>query len=684
MRIRKISIRNFRNLRRVDIFPRGITVILGENNTGKSNFLHALRLLFDPQAESLRLALSQEDINDNARKTGENHFSITAELGDLQKHIEVETCFRERIDQDSEETFITIEGRFEPDDDGIYTWITQVLSPNGRSNNPISMSRRMARAVPLYFLDAVRDATRDTRATGRGLLAQLLNEIDFTDVQDDVKSHLCNANTALSKGQDISKLAQGLTKQLTPYMPGGQSEILVAIAGEDTSRLVQGFRLNIRKTVSSIQSDISRHGTGLQNLTLIAMFRHRVASENQGTPILAVEEPEAHLHPHAQRSLFKDLAEINAPIFLTTHSPSIVKYADPLSLVLLRSIASDETQAYQLDTHKLGVSERKELSHFMREGKAEVFFSRAIIIVEGECELIALSAFAEVLGCDLDRDGISLVSADGNGNYHLIIKACQPEQFKIPVTVTYDIDALETDNKLVESAFLSGLIDVQTRDYCKDKSNPQQSKLLRKNVLNSINWFGATECFEDEICNYGYSDTILRALEALDPENNSQLRALESHLSSNQLEKDAKGISSFIKKRKNLKITVARAVSDAAKKVNRVPDCYANAIRKAILESVGNFPVDSYFEQRACSAGFYDVIQETLTFNYADKLTHFLAERELENNSASLIRFIAESEASLQIQSKVRLAVANAVEKCGCKEYAELIRQEIQRVSDSE
>jgi predicted ATP-dependent endonuclease of OLD family len=596
----------------------------------------------------------------------------------------VETCFRERVDQDGEETFVTIEGKYEPDDDGIYTWTTQVLPPNGRSNNPISMSRRMVRAVPLYFLDAVRDATRDTRATGRGLLAQLLSEVDFTDVQDDVKSHLCNANTALSKGQDISKLAQGLTKQLTPYMPGGQSEILVAIAGEDTSRLVQGFRLNIRKTVGSMQSDISRHGTGLQNLTLIAMFRHRVASENQGTPILAVEEPEAHLHPHAQRSLFKDLAEINAPIFLTTHSPSIVKYADPLSLVLLRSIASDETQAYQLDTYKLGVSERKELSYFMREGKAEVFFSRAIIIVEGECELITLSAFAELLGCDLDRDGISLISADGNGNYHLIIKACQPDQFKIPVIVTYDIDALETDNKLVESAYLSGLIDMETRNSCKDNSNPQQAKLQRKNALDSINWFGATECFEDEVCNHGYCDTILQTLEALDSDNKSQLRALETHLSNTQLEKDAKGISSFIKKRKNLKIPVARAISDSAKEVNRVPDCYANAIRKAILESVGNFPIDSYFEQRACSAGFYNVIQETLTSNHANKLTCFLEERGLEDNRVSLIRFIAESEASLQIQSEVRLAVANAIERCGCKEYAELIRREVQKVSDSE
>ena len=683
MRIRKISIRNFRNLRRVDIFPRGITVILGENNTGKSNFLHALRLLFDPQAESLRLALSQEDINDNARAIGENHFSITAELGDLQKHIEVETCFRERIDQDSEETFITIEGRFEPDDDGIYTWITQVLSPKGRSNNPISVSRRMARAVPLYFLDAVRDATRDTRATGRGLLAQLLSEIDFTDVQDDVKSHLCNANTALSKGQDISKLAQGLTKQLTPYMPGGQSEILVAIAGEDTSRLVQGFRLNIRKTVSSIQSDISRHGTGLQNLTLIAMFRHRVASENRGTPILAVEEPEAHLHPHAQRSLFKDLAEINAPIFLTTHSPSIVKYADPFSLILLRSIASDETQAFQLDPNKLEGTARKELSYFMREGKAEVFFSRAILIVEGESELITLPAFAELLGCDLDRDGISLVSADGYGKYSFIIRACQNDQFKIPVTVTYDTDILKTKNQLIDAAFEAKLIEDSVRLSCQENVHKVQSK--RKKVLTEIGWIGADECFEEEVLRNGYLDVAIQAIKDEDPVNDSHSKALDSYLQQESLDRDATGIAAFItKKRKNLKIPVARAVANAANRIKKVPACYADAIRKAVVESTGGIPVDNYFEQRACTAGFYDVVREALISNYSENLTYFLTDMELEETSANLIQFIAKSEDSLLIQYKVRLAVANAIERCGCKEYAELIRQEIQKASDSE
>lgn len=670
MKLRKISIQNFRNLRNVNIFPRKITVIIGENNTGKSNLLHALRLLLDPQAESLRLALSQEDINDNARLENDNYFSIIVEIGDLQNHIEVETCFRERIDQDGEESFITIEGRFEPDEEGIYTWTSQVLPPNGRTNNSISLSRRMSRSLPLYFLDAVRDATRDTRATGRGLLAQLLNEVDFTDVQEDVKTHLCNANTALGRGKDISKLAEGLTKQLTPYVPGGSSEILVAVAGEDTSRLVQGFRLNIRKTIGATQSDISRHGTGLQNLTLIAMFRHRVASEGSKTPILAVEEPEAHLHPHAQRSLFKDLSDIHAPILLSTHSPSIVKYADPLSLVLLRSTALEETRAYQLDPDQLESTDRKELANFMREGKAEVFFSRAILIVEGISELIAMPAFAEALGCDLDRDGISLVSADGNGNYHSIIKSCQPEQFKIPVVVTYDTDALEVDNKLINSAYLAGLIDQET----KNKSNHNSQS--RREVLDSINWIGADECFEDEVCKNGYSDIVLEALRELDPDNESQIKALNSHLEKNHLQKDAAGIASFIRKRKNLKIPVARAVADAVKEVKSVPSCYADAIRRAILESIGGLQADDYFEQCACSAGFYNVMRETIETHSRKSWSQFLAQTE-EDNPSNLIRFISKSEAGLEIRSKVRFAVADAVERCGCQQYADSIRQQM-------
>jgi putative ATP-dependent endonuclease of OLD family len=269
MKLRRVSIRNFRNLREVDISPMKTTVIIGENDTGKSNLLYALRLLLDPQAERLRLDLSEDDINDAAQAEGKTHFSVTVEIGDLQKHQDMEVCFKERIDRDNDETFVTIMGKFEPDDDGIYVWQSLVLSPQGRFNDPIPVSRRMARAIPLYFLDAVRDAAHDTRATGRGLLSRLLDNVDYTDVQNEVQGHLRAANNALNKGVEISSLAGGLTNELTSLVPGGQSDVVIAVADEDVSHLIRNFRLNIRRGPDFPQYDILRHGTGLQDLTLM-------------------------------------------------------------------------------------------------------------------------------------------------------------------------------------------------------------------------------------------------------------------------------------------------------------------------------------------------------------------------------------------------------------------------------
>jgi len=674
MKLRRVSMRNFRNLRKVDIFPLKTTVIIGENNTGKSNLLYALRLLLDPQAERLRLDLSENDINDTARTEGENYFSVTIEIGDLQKHQEVEVCFKERIDRDGDETFVTIKGKFEPDDDGIYIWQNLVLSPQGRFNDPILMSRRMARAIPLYFLDAVRDAARDTRATGRGLLSRLLNNVDYTDVQVEVQGYLREANTALNKGREISYLAGGLTNELTSLVPGGQSEVVIAVADEDVSHLTRNFRLNIRREPDLPQCDISRHGTGLQDLTLIAMFRHAVASEGKGKPILAIEEPGAHLHPHVQRRLFKDLTEIDAPVLLTTHSPAIVKYADPLSLILLRSDARNETTAYQLDPEEIGDDDLKDLAQLMRGGRAEMFFARSIIIVEGQSELTALPHFAEILGCDLDRDGISLVQANGN-NYAFILRACQQNQFAIPAIVTYDTDVLEYGNNLLKEAKRSNLIGEDAFQSCRKETSSVTSD--RKQILDNIGWIGAVTCFEEEVCRAGYLDVVIQAIEDAKPEHQSHSKALDKYLQEEGLNRDAAGIASFIsKKRKNLKIPVARAVADAVKTVGLVPDCYTRAIRKATIVSMGGIPVDEYFERRACETGFLDVILEKIKLEGADTaLEQFLNTEEVEKGTISVARFLTESQVGKELRYKVKDAVADAVEAAGCEEYANSIRQ---------
>lgn len=544
MRLRRILIQNFRNLRKVEIRPTGTVVLVGENNTGKSNLLHALRLLLDPQAARLHVELSKDDINDMARAAGENWFSVTLEVGDLQKHQEVAAIFRDRIDQDGDETYVTIEGRYEPDDDDVLTWKAQVLAPKGRYNDPIPLSGRMMRSIPLYYLDAVRDAGRDTRATGRGILAQLLGSVDFTDVQEEVAKYIQEANATLGHSQEISMLAKGMTNHLVPHIPGGQGEISIAVADDEPAHLARGFRLHLRREPGVRAYDISRHGTGLQNLVLVAMFRHQIASVENIQPILAIEEPEAHLHPHAQRRLFKDLDRIEGPVLLTTHSSAIVERADPLSIVRLHAARPDEVTAHQLDTQKTDEDDLKLLSRLMRGGRADIFFSRVAIVVEGLSEVIALPAFADSMGYDLDRDCVSIVPADGNA-YAYILRACHSDQFAIHTVVIYDTDALSQDNSLVKQACKAGLV-----GHATEKSSRTGTRSERQAILTKIGWIGADTNFEEEICRAGYLDVVLGVIDSM-----GATGALNGYLAAKGLPRDAQGVSRFIAGRRKGRVS---------------------------------------------------------------------------------------------------------------------------------
>ena len=420
MRVTVVRIENFRGIKQLELELDEISVLIGENNSGKTAVLDALRLCLRGVGPRRGIVFDALDFHlPNANTEPSSAEPIRIEItfsergaGEWDDRL-VGRLTRNRILQVGEDDRNHVILRVTCQYDSVSREFAQEWSFLNLNRDPLTRVEPQALAelqqeVPYFYLTALRDAAHHFDASGpfwrpflkdTQLPAEKKTEIEqkLREVNElVVGSHASfgQVRTALRQVQDVVALTSGEVVSIEA-VPGRMFDMLAK------AQIHLG-------TMTGAKIPVGRHGEGTQSLAVLMLFSAFLELWPDRNPIVALEEPEAHLHPSAVRALWHLVRNFSGQKLISTHSGDLLAETD-IHHIRRLSRTQDGISAFRIPANLLSAEERRKFNYHIRLARGELLFARCWLLVEGETEAWIYPAAARALGKDLHREGVRVV-----------------------------------------------------------------------------------------------------------------------------------------------------------------------------------------------------------------------------------------------------------------------------------
>jgi len=438
----------------IDFDPK-LNLLIGPNDSGKTAIIDAIRYVLGTQTFDAIRFEDEDFYEDNYQRTTELKIECIfsgfneIEAGQFLEWININ---KEDIKKSELRVWLTAQRK----NNRIITNLRAGFDDEGQYLD--GEARDLLRVT---YLKPLRDAESELTPGYRSRLAQILKSHPLLHEKINEKHPLVKyfdySNTKVKEYFDTDKLTANSEIGITADEQGGK-EIKDKFKEQTKTFLelndsrepffeITPAELNaiLRKLELSLEKNKSGLGT-LNQLFMAAEMIHLKRENYTGLRLGLIEELEAHLHPQAQLRVLKSLINDKTndiQYILTTHSTIL---GSSIPLKYLKLCSHGRVYSLDKDNTQLSESDYQFLERFLDATKANLFFAKGVIFVEGDAENILVPVIAEIIGKPLYKYGVSVVNVGHKGflRYVNIFKRKDGTTLPIRVSIITDLD-IEVD-----------------------------------------------------------------------------------------------------------------------------------------------------------------------------------------------------------------------------------------------